>query len=562
MIDIPILAKDALAEGNTKKEYVITVYDSLGDVDFIIDNDYLVCESVKIDERLCSADTLKYGLCEGSSIEFQYFDKPVIKGRRIKVELKVYYDSTYSLIPMGFFVIDGLSRQASTGIYKVTGYNKLQAKTLDEKANQKIIDYLRDNNTADLGVILDLLLDDYSLITDYSMVELNNFRGTEDTYYQYEEVENGVKTDYYIGFICRWVKASIVNFAPLDKYYKVTCNPRKLYEKLLTYIPSSYRDKYCRLANTSNTPVQLKDLVSFSIWYGSESITIDSQSSDELAIIELHKPAITSYDIEFDIPTFFRRTYDSSGAPSISDNFSNDDYTTAVERVQAIAENSVLFTFEEYQPSGIEAIEMTYTDSLNYPDVTLRDLQSAVFEINCQFGKLDREKDKFHGMELVDSGLLPSTSLYPNNDLYPNGAVLSGFRSIYSKLWADEGNIQKWRYLIVTYQNTNGETAKEQVTVNSDGTQDYNCSDNWLFNNFQWRPQDIRPYVEAMALKMQSITWFPFEMWCVGLPYIETGDLIEIPIGEDTYKSYILQRNIKGIQNLEDTYINGELDIF
>jgi hypothetical protein len=61
---------------------------------------------------------------------------------------------------------------------------------------------------------------------------------------------------------------------------------------------------------------------------------------------------------------------------------------------------------------------------------------------------------------------------------------------------------------------------------------------------------------------MRYITWFPFELWCAGLPYMETGDRIDIPYNGNTYSSYILQRQLKGIQNLQDTYINGTLDIF
>ena len=65
-----------------------------------------------------------------------------------------------------------------------------------------------------------------------------------------------------------------------------------------------------------------------------------------------------------------------------------------------------------------------------------------------------------------------------------------------------------------------------------------------------------------MVTKMQPLRWFPFEMWCAGLPYLETGDEIEVSIGQTTYTSYVLQRQLKGIQNLQDTYINGTLDIF
>lgn len=200
------------------------------------------------------------------------------------------------------------------------------------------------------------------------------------------------------------------------------------------------------------------------------------------------------------------------------------------------------------------------------PEFTLRELQAATFETLCQFGQLDRETDLFSGVELNHSRLLPADTLYPDNALYPGGAQESAFRSQYSKLWADEGNVHKWRYLIITYKGLNGDNQEEdftlQRTVNADGTDDYNCSDNWLFRNLVWTAADIGTYADAMVLKMRDITWFPFEMWCAGLPYLETGDEIEIPLGEDTYTSYILQRQLKGIQNLQDTYINGTLDIF
>jgi hypothetical protein len=199
-------------------------------------------------------------------------------------------------------------------------------------------------------------------------------------------------------------------------------------------------------------------------------------------------------------------------------------------------------------------------------DFTLRDLQSAVFETDCTFGQLSRTTDLFSGVELNHSRLFPADSLYPATDLYPDGAAVSGFKSMYSKLWGDEGNIHKWRYLIITYKGLNEDQQEEdftlQKTINNDGTDDYNMSDNWLFRNLIWTAVDVGTYADAMVAKMQDMTWFPFEMWCAGLPYLETGDEIEIPLNGESYTSYVLQRQLKGIQNLQDTYINGTLDIF
>ena len=200
------------------------------------------------------------------------------------------------------------------------------------------------------------------------------------------------------------------------------------------------------------------------------------------------------------------------------------------------------------------------------PEFTLRDIVSATYETVCQCGQLSRETDLFSGVELNHSRLLPQETLYPANDLYPGGAQTSATKSMYSKLWADEGNVHKWRYLIITYKGLDEEQKEKeftlQRTVNADGTDDYNMSDNWLFRNLVWTAEQVGAYADAMVPKMQDITWFPFEMWCAGLPYVETGDEIEIPLGQESYTSYILQRQLKGIQNLQDTYINGTLDIF
>ena len=87
-------------------------------------------------------------------------------------------------------------------------------------------------------------------------------------------------------------------------------------------------------------------------------------------------------------------------------------------------------------------------------------------------------------------------------------------------------------------------------------------SDNWLFRNLIWTDAQVGAYADAMVAKMQNISWFPFEMWCVGLPHLEAGDAIEIAMQQGTYKSYVLRRNLNGIQNLQDEMINGTLDIF
>lgn len=329
--------------------------------------------------------------------------------------------------------------------------------------------------------------------------------------------------------------------------------------------PDDSSDYYSLIAyknNLSDTLGTMKDLCQqiftgykgIRIWVPSDmgvKKTSDTQSFGGKTIVEFRGEDFTYeyYTDEYQHGTATWESFKEPNGEIITDYYLG--LSDAVEALEII---------------GLTPADLVKVNINNIPDYTLRDLASAVYETQCQFGQLSRVTDLFSGVELNHSRLLPSDTLYPDNALYPDGAQESAFRSQYSKLWADEGNVHKWRYLIITYKGLDENQQEKdftlQRTVNADGTDNYNCSDNWLFRNLVWTAEQIGEYADAMVAKMRDITWFPFEMWCAGLPYLETGDEIEIPLGEETYTSYILQRQLKGIQNLQDTYINGTLDIF
>ena len=208
-------------------------------------------------------------------------------------------------------------------------------------------------------------------------------------------------------------------------------------------------------------------------------------------------------------------------------------------------------------------------------EITARESLSAVYELSACYGTLNRDTNLFSPVELNSGSLVPAATLYPSASLYPNQGygsnIFRPFPSEYQKLWTDSVGEQTFRYLIITYkaieydqQGNPTEVDKTlQRTVHEHGTTNYNCSDNWLFRNLVWTAEQVGAYADAMVEKMLNIRWFPFEMWSTGLPYVEVGDAIEIADKEgDTHISYVLQRQLNGIQNLQDTYINGQLDIF
>ena len=568
--------------------------------DFEIDNNTLITESVNIDEAMCSDKMLKFGLCEGSSLEFQYFDHPSIKDKRIRASVDVQYENSGTLswynIPMGYYIVDSCPRQASTGIYKVTAYNKLKSDYLDAKAND-LLDTLQTDTDNELYMSVWAIQKE--LLNDYEIEEKDGSPGIplgQDNTLSFIADGftfkfNGSSTTYYpiFGYKERGF------FIPEGKKLKVTALNkfiRKLQDQqdqLWAGIRSQCQNAETVIENIkSNTAFQMISGVAVGFYnysgpvpnphyeltptliqnYSSTvsadralvtnvySLTELTDVSNQLTVRGKLKNALYFMDAHY-IDFFYITQFGGSKSSS-----------TFVDNRYAFDEEDIVFEdddFEDayYSPTESEQILIPIND---IGDITLRDLVSANYEMNCQFGRLDRVTDLFYGVELLTDALYPAETLYPDDSLYPGGYRESSFRSQYSQLWADTLGAQTFRDLIITYKTLDQDNkeieAKLTVRVNADGTNDYVMDDNWLFKNLVWTEEQVEEYADAMAAKMQGIRWFPFEMWAAGLPYIETGDAIEIILGQDTHTSYILRRILKGIQNLQDTYIDGTLEIF
>ena len=737
MIDVPARVRDALRDGRLKKNYKFKVLNDDGSVDFTIDNNTLVSETVKFDERMCSGDTIKFGLCEGSSLEFQYFDHESIRGRRIYSEIEVEYidatpswvlkktysstdkqytvtrDGAYKIsvnvpsgvssftvgygivrdgvellyaliagaesqehnlkegdiirvktvshvsfsdvileeattdkwytIPMGFYEVDKCPMQYSTGIRKVTAYNKLKAEYLDQKANEIIKQIFADgvagcDTSIDISILLEILLNDYQIESEYKMVD---FPGTLDNklpqYTGVEILQNQTNANYYViivtwsGYITQYPTSYQI---PEDPYYrepdwyytgylKWWANTKAIYQyiqgitrngmQVESHVNDTYKlntsqsyytinvgTLYDLLRGAGTDPNYGGDYFTFcaemvagqgSVTEAKVSITPDNLDLEGGAYSPIIKglktmgspSTVTNVNsaVRFRAPMLIKEVY--STTPVTQSNVYDNGYLTAEELQTAKQRFEWLFTKNSYgvvylkddylqiqrRTSPVSGFEISYTDVANLPDVTLRELQSALFEVACQYGQIDRVSDLFYGKELNNSWLYPRDDLYPANNLYPGGGGQVSERgnpSAYKTLWTDSSGEQSFRNLIITYKGLDENNQAKEFTltkvVSASGTTDYICKDNWVFKNLVWDEEDIDDYADAMVAKLQEITWIPFEMWAAGLPYLETGDEIEITNKEGTFKSYVLQRVLSGIQNLQDTYINGTLEIF
>lgn len=550
-------------------------------VEYSIENDELVSESVKIDERMVTGKNLKFGLCEGSVLEFQYFNHPNLNGKDIQVYLSAEYVDTdgevkWYDIPMGYYTVDQCPMQWDTGIFKVTAYNKLKSKYLDEKANKQIVDYVTTNPNNNVNIILNHLLDNFSIEPRYDDFTLYHttpsvvnsqsvYDETPSAAYYLEILKpNTQYTEAFeLAFMCVSISTTVLSN---DVFYRLRLNCKSLYDLIYGEILEKYGD-YIGIYYNGKT---VREIIEESLNSRIKSIITDGRGTtyninehhDEIDFktdfgnsngghIVLTIPTVWKIGPRYNlIPYTYTQTERSNGERIAINVFDAKNGINA-EKLADNETNNISFTLQEVK---------------DLPDVTLRELQSAVYEVNCQYGQMDRKTDLFTGVELNSGGLYPADTLYPDDALYPSGPSLHPFPSTYQKLWTDTVGEQSFRYLIITYKAIeNGEEVDKtlQRTVNTYGTTNYNMSDNWLFRNLVWTAEDVGAYADAMVLKMKDVRWFPFELWCAGLPYIETGDAIEITDRQgNTHTSYVLTRTLEGIHNLQDTFINGELDVF
>lgn len=607
MIDVPVRVRDALKSGAYLNNYRVVVLKDNGDEDFTIDNDNLVTESVKIDERMCSTDTLKFGLCEGTNVEFQFFGYPNITNRKIKLYIDVNYRDTdkvmqtYS-IPLGWYQIKECSRQAETGIIKASGYNKLLSDYLDKDVTAQIKSIITAGESGVSGSIsiakaLSILLENYSIET-FTTGSIEASWG----YFQYSAPSNNIALLNENGtFTGKYLCVISPRCYPLpeitdNEYYRITTKGQGILNYYKNNLFSNYLDYYIAVADgideggvhytCKKVGKVLEDGVKLVTYQGvdlnSELVTVFGSE----VVLKSKSASILYQDKRSDVNTIsspnYTHLYDGTIDPNegklpILVGFSSwIKETTSAAYVPTFAETdaarqafselpfSALFAFEHVDYSAMEKFRLTSSNVSSITNgLTLRALQSATFELSAQYGKLDRVSDLFSGVTLNGGRLLPSDTLYPANDLYPMSVSERADKAMYSKLWADEGNIHKFRNLIVTYKNSStNQDATITKVVNADGTDDYEMSDNWLLKNLTWTQAQVNTYANAMVTAMQNVTWFPFQMWCAGLPYIEAGDEIEISCGGTTYTTYVLTRNLSGIQDLQDVYVNGTLNIF
>lgn len=223
--------------------------------------------------------------------------------------------------------------------------------------------------------------------------------------------------------------------------------------------------------------------------------------------------------------------------------------------------------------------DMLIYKTINTTTLSGKDVITSLCELNGVFGHINRQglfdyvtlakrKQMIHpGMENVYPGsgiypgmmvdkyeetLYPSEELFPSDDLFPLDEAIRNY---------PHDVVTKSRYISCEYEDFETQLiSKLQIRqeendigmIHGTGTNTYIVQDNFLV--YGKTSDELKVIAERLFSKINGVYYRPFKVALRGNPCIEVGDIVVVHTKYKEVESYVLERTIKGIQALKDTF--------
>lgn len=219
---------------------------------------------------------------------------------------------------------------------------------------------------------------------------------------------------------------------------------------------------------------------------------------------------------------------------------------------------------ETVPKNGLINDNMTVERTIEAEQISGKDIITAICEVNGCFGHIGRD-GKFHYIYLTQDmmGLYPSDTLFPDHapeylpqsetgHLYPQCPSSSRIgKSNYIKCqWEDFITKRITKLQIRQKENDIGKVWPEGELNPEDNC--YIIEDNFLM--YGKSNEQLSIIAENIFNKITNIVYRPFNCDAVGNLCFEVGDAIRIPTKYEIVESYVLERTLKGVQALRDSY--------
>ena len=173
----------------------------------------------------------------------------------------------------------------------------------------------------------------------------------------------------------------------------------------------------------------------------------------------------------------------------------------------------------------------------------------AICEINGCFGHIGRNgKLRYVVLEQMIEGLYPADELYPADDLYPADPMgtTEVSRNNYISCQYEDFIVQHIDKLQIRQEDN------DIGAIAGTGDNCYIIEDNFLV--YGKSAADLQTIADNV-LSVIGVVWYrPAQVEARGNPCLEVGDGILLHTTRETIYTYILQRTLKGIQALKDSY--------
>lgn len=255
---------------------------------------------------------------------------------------------------------------------------------------------------------------------------------------------------------------------------------------------------------------------------------------------------ITAYDAMYDIINADA----SEMAAWYNEVFPNTDSTVTLRefRTRFIS----YFGLQQVLPQeGLVNDNMIVEKTIEPEQISGKDIVTAICEINGCFGHIGRD-GKFHYIYLLQNieGLYPRNDLFPSNSIFPKEPVTSPVGAKGSYIEAD------WENFKTTSINKLQIRQKENdigAVIGEGGDNCYIIENNFLV--YGKSSEELWRIGNNIFNKIIKIIYRPLVSADVkGNPCFEVGDPIRIVTKYKLVETYILQRTLKGIQALRDSY--------
>lgn len=260
------------------------------------------------------------------------------------------------------------------------------------------------------------------------------------------------------------------------------------------------------------------------------------------------------YKVDSDVPTADRRCRDIVAYDAMYDILNAEvsgwyNSLTFPMTLRQFRDSFCAYVGVEQEEITLVNDDMTVEKTIDPGELPGKTVIEAICEINGCFGHIGRNgKLRYVVLEQMIEGLYPADELYPSDDLYPADPMGTAevSRSNYISCQYEDFIVQHIDKLQIRQEEN------DIGAISGTGNNCYIIEDNFLvYGKSAAELQTIADNV----LSVIGVVWYrPAQVEARGNPCLEVGDGILLHTTRETIYTYILQRTLKGIQALRDSY--------